>query len=299
MTQVYKNDKNKSNSSKNIIIFEYSKYSGNVDNDDRYTGFGKLKKKSFSFNRSQNKIEIETDFEYVGEFNYGEFSGKGMLKQFSRSEGYTSEYNGEFRNDKMNGYGVIKYSDNFFITKYEGFFINDMKFYLYGIVYFKSGDIYEGFFDDKFQKDYLGLYFHGNNSQIASPVSDNYFGYFTKDIKDGFGRFASVNSVRVFSGSYVNGEKQGFFSLIGEEKVEKEGYDELMTYDLNNDEIERNIVSLATRKNEGIHSERKRKKKKQRRKDILGVPIIKQKKMYFFFENNDILDRSDKPFDTI
>ena len=131
---------------------------------------------------------------------------------------------------------------------------------------------------------------------------DNYFGYFYKDKKHGLGRFLSPLSFKTLTGSYVNGEKQGCFQLTSEEDIRKEKVDDLFSYDLNSSEIEMNIVNLATRRTTSVLSDSSfRKKDKNRNKKIFiddKKPIIKQKKLYLFFENNDILDKSERPFDT-
>ena len=310
--------KKKLNNSDSQIVLIYTKYTGEViPHNGKYINHGIFKKKEFSYNYQKNILEVETDYDYIGNFVDGIEDGKGFLKSFSLSEGYTFEYTGEFSQGQLHGFGLIKYSSKFFIKQYEGFFKNNQSFYLYGKVEFKSGDVYEGFFDDKFQKDYLGLYQHfykveSENSKKESETNntpkipiwkfDNYFGYFNKDKKHGLGRFLSPLSFKTLTGSYVNGEKQGCFQLTSEEDIRKEKVDDLFSYDLNSSEIEMNIVNLATRRATSVLSDSSfRKKDKNKNKKIFiddKKPIIKQKKLYLFFENNDILDKSERPFDT-
>ena len=313
--ETFKKKKNKTQ--EKVIVFVYTKYQGEIDPlNDKYTGHGLYKKREYSYNEQKNIIEIESDYDYTGDFVNGFEDGQGVLKYYNLSERYNSEYKGGFSQGKINGYGRITYSENFFIKQYEGFFKDNMKFYLYGRVEFRSGDIYEGFFDDKFQKDYIGLYQHcpkvkkDENSkekekipEVKLPVwkYDNYFGYFNKDKKHGLGRFISTVSMKSLRGSYVNGEKQACFQLTSEDDMAKEKVvDDFFSYDLNSSEIEMNIINLATRKKTSVVSDTSFRKKEQLSKKVIlddKKPLIKQKKMYFFFENNEILDKSERPFD--
>ena len=324
------------------IVFVFWSYGGDVDFDSgKFMGFSTYNKKEFSFNSQKGKLELENEIEYKGDFVNGLEEGFGYLRKYNRREGYTFEYEGGFVNGMMNGYGSISYSDNFFIKRYEGFFENNKKFYLYGIVEFRSGDIYEGFFDEKYMKDYIGLYQHysmsnyyNNNNANANAVHgdthsqhnnnahyyhkdddavsvsnnelklpsfkfDNYFGFFSKDKKHGLGRFVSVLNYKTFIGAYVNGEKQGQFQLTSEEDMLKEAINDLFSYDLNNNEIEYNIINLATRIKASVVSQSNFRKKNKKKKKLYDdkKPQIVQRKMFFFFENNDVLDKSERPFD--
>ena len=148
---------------------EITKYEGelepNISNLIIYKNFGHLLKLSYNFNKNKNIYELEKEYDYTGHFESGKEGGKGFLRHILKKEGYSYEYKGNFMNGEINGYGIIEYSDNFFIKKYEGFFINNKTFYKYGIVYFKSGDVYEGFFDEKNLKSTCGLYWHNNNNE--------------------------------------------------------------------------------------------------------------------------------------
>ena len=318
------------------VVFVFWSYGGDVDFESgEFMGFSTYNKKEFSFNSQKGKLELESEVEYKGDFVNGLEEGFGYLRKFNRREGYTFEYEGGFENGMMNGYGSISYSDSFFIKRYEGFFQNNKKFYLYGMVEFRSGDIYEGFFDEKYMKDYVGLYQHfsvnnyfnsaaqhadahsqqGNNNahlhkdddavsvsnelKLPSFKFDNYFGFFSKDKKHGLGRFVSVLNYKTFIGAYMNGEKQGQFQLTSEEDMLKEAINDLFSYDLNNNEIEYNIINLATRIKASVVSQSNFRKKNKKKKKMYDdkKPQIVQRKMFFFFENNDVLDKSERPFD--
>lgn len=132
------------------------------------------------------------------------------------------EYEGNFYNGLKEGYGIINYEKNNFVTKYEGFFVKDKAFQKYGIVYFKSGDIYEGFFENNL-KNYTGLYsFYDSKNR---KIIEHYFGGFLNDSKNGIGKtFVEEKEGKIFIGSYKRGEKEGQFVKIifkNNEKIKK------------------------------------------------------------------------------
>ena len=249
----------------NNRILEIVKFEGNFK-DDKYDSIGVLNKVSYGISKKTGQWEMLDEYDYKGMFREGKEEGQGESKKSLKTVGYSYSYQGNFENGLMNGYGVITYSDNYFIKKYEGFFNNDQTFYIYGIVYFKSGDIYEGFFE-KYQKDYLGLYQH--YEPLLDRVSDNFFGYFSKDKKDGFGRFIFEQQKKVMVGQYNYGEKNGMFEVI--ENFKRKGDDD---YTHISEFTRTSTFSslLAKSNNEGA------------------------KKTYYYFENNEILDKSERPF---
>ena len=203
---------------------------------------------------------------YQGDLDpqFHKYTGNGLYSSL-----YSFIYKGVFQNGKMDGYGVIQYTQNFFLRRYEGFFNKGKKFFLYGKVEFKSSDIYEGFFDSNFLKDYVGLYIHGEkNNQI---VNDNYFGFFKKDKKHGLGRFISMGLTKKeqMYGKYTIGEKQGPFQITIEELIRDSNLD-LISFDLLEDNSEFNILTLATRKKRGIANSQfyRSKKKKKTKKNL-------------------------------
>lgn len=248
----------------NENLLEIVKYYGNFKKN-KFDSFGTLNKIVYNVNKKTNNWEISEEYEYKGNFKEGKEDSQGECKKHLKAEGYSYSYKGNFQNGLMNGYGIISFSENYFIKQYEGFFINDHTFSIYGIVYFKSGDIYEGFFDEKHQKDYLGLYQHFEPT--FGHVSDNFFGFFMKDKKDGLGRFLSPTSKKTLIGNYTIGEKNGVFQLIsnGEQKV-------------NNKTPEKNNPFYSFFN-----------------KSVKGLKSPRQKKTYYYCEDNEILESSEKP----
>lgn len=248
----------------NESLLEIIKYYGNFKNN-KFDSYGTLNKLVYSVNKKTNNLEINEEYEYKGNFKEGKEDSQGECKKNLKTEGYSYTYKGNFQNGLMNGYGIISFSENYFIKQYEGFFINDHTFSTYGIVYFKSGDIYEGFFDEKHQKDYLGLYQHFE--PMLGQVSDNFFGFFMKDKKDGLGRFLSPSSKKLLIGNYTLGEKNGIFQLIsnGEQKD-------------NNKTPERNNPFYSFFK-----------------KSVKGIKSRTKQKTYYYCEDNEVLDSSEKP----
>ena len=185
--------------------------------DNKFFGQGKLIEKRYIFKEMEKKKEKNYNLflikEYEGEFKNGKRNGKGkeiFNKILDNNKNY--EYEGDFLNEKKDGYGIINYDNNNFVTRYEGFFENDNSFIKYGIVYFKSGDIYEGFFENS-KKDYLGLYlFYDHN---AKRIIELYFGGFYDDSKHGIGKtIVDEKENKMFIGPYKRGEKDGQFEKI-------------------------------------------------------------------------------------
>ena len=149
---------------------------------------------------------------YNGEFKNGKKNGIGketLNKIMDHTKNY--EYEGKFVNGLKEGYGVIKYDKNNFVTRYSGFFEKDKPFQKYGIVSFKSGDIYEGFLENNI-KDFLGLY-----SFYKSPkkIIEIYFGGFLDDSKNGIGKtIVEEKEEKMLIGPYKRGEKEGQFEKI-------------------------------------------------------------------------------------
>ncbi len=263
-------------------ILEITKYEGDLENNNSnliiFKNFGHLIKLSYKTSKNKKLYELEDKYDYTGHFNNGKEEGKGVLRHKLKKENYSYEYKGNFINGEINGFGIIEYSDNFFIKKYEGFFKNSKTFDKYGIVYFKSGDVYEGFFDEKNLKSICGLYWYNNNNENYTYHLgiDNFFGEFRDDKKNGFGRYVSYNDnmKQVLFGNYFRGEKNGLFILIHnkeDEKLKEENKKNVKVNEITN--IVQNIFT--------------------------GIPIdnkyqyFKQFKKYLYFENGIVMERSD------
>ena len=261
---------------------EITKFEGeletNISNLIIYKNFGHLLKLSYNFNKKKNIYELEKEYDYTGHFLSGKEGGKGFLRHILKKEGYSYEYKGNFMNGEINGYGIIEYSDNFFIKKYEGFFKNSKTFDKYGIVYFKSGDVYEGFFDEKNLKSICGLYWYNNNNENYTYHLgiDNFFGEFRDDKKNGFGRYVSYNDnmKQVLFGNYFRGDKNGLFILIHNEEDENLKEEKKKKIKVND------ITNVANHIFTGIPIDNK-------------YQYFKQRKKYLYFENGIVMERSD------
>ena len=135
-----------------------------------------------------------------------------MLKHYKYSN-KNYKYEGNFINDLKDGYGIITYDKSNFVQKYEGFFVKDKPFQSYGIINFKSGDIYEGFFENSL-KDNIGLYLFIDSK--SNNFIEEYFGGFLEDNKDGIGRTVveDSNGAKMLRGMYKKGDKEGQFEKV-------------------------------------------------------------------------------------
>ena len=264
----------------NHDTLEVTKYEGELEESNInyiiYKNYGHLIKVTYGMNKNKTKYEKIDEYDYTGYFSEGKENGEGYLKHTLKSEGYSYEYRGNFLNGEINGYGIIEYSDNFFIKKYEGFFDGngDKSFSNYGIVHFKSGDIYEGFFDEKHLKSLCGLYWHFNSNKNLG--NDNYFGGFCEDMKNGFGRYISYNDKysKLLIGTYLRGDKSGLFQLIYEEEKDEQ-------------DIGKSQMSFeGVRKTFGqlIYGNQK----------LTKCYLLIQKKKYYVFEDGELMEKSDK-----
>ena len=255
----------------NIIKGEINviNYNGDVSNEV-FDGFGILTQKTYILNELK-KYDFVYEKEYRGHFKKGKENGKGILRYNNAVTQENYKYSGNFVDGLRDGYGVINYGENFFIQKYEGFFREDKPFSTYGIAYFKSGDIYEGFFDDNYQKDYMGNYSFFD--PISKIINVNYFGGFYNDAKQGLGRIYHENKEcsKLLKGNFYNGDKQGFFE-INEYNVEM---------------VKKKINPNSRRKRMSIWN--------------FGELEItyekKQCKSYILFEQNEIMEKNETPFD--
>ena len=195
----------------NTIITTH--YQGNFENT-KFSGSGKTIEKTYVLDPKTCTYEIIQLIEYTGEFFNDKKNGKGkeFLKHFKYSN-KNYKYEGNFINGVKDGYGKITYDKNNFIQKYEGFFVKDKPFQIYGIIYFKSGDIYEGFFENNL-KDFVGLYLFKDSK--SKKFIEEYFGGFLEDYKDGIGRTIVEDSddVKMLRGNYKKGDKEGQFEKV-------------------------------------------------------------------------------------
>ena len=195
----------------NTIITNY--YKGDFENT-KFSGSGRMIEKTYILDQKTATYEIIQIIEYIGEFYNDKKNGKGkeILKHYKYlNKNY--KYEGNFINDVKDGYGVITYDKSNFVQKYEGFFVKDKPFQIYGIINFKSGDIYEGFFENNL-KDNVGLYLFIDSK--SKKFIEEYFGGFLEDYKDGIGRTVVEESgeSKMLRGTYKKGDKEGQFEKV-------------------------------------------------------------------------------------
>ena len=258
----------KDNVLKNTI--DLINYNGDMSKD-LFNGFGILNQKTYLINES-NKYIFLCEKEYKGYFKNGKENGKGVMKYNNNTNSKNYQYSGNFVDGLREGFGIITYPENYFIQKYEGFFKKDKPFCTYGIVYFKSGDKYEGFFNEDYQKDFCGEYFCYD--PVSKTINEQYFGGFMADSKHGLGKIYSENKKgsNLMVGGFNSGEKEGFFEM-------NEYACELVKVKINSSNRRRRMTSW----NFGDSYENKLQKN--------------QKKFYLLIEGNEIMEKCDCPID--
>jgi hypothetical protein len=272
------------------IVIE--KFEGEMQNN-LYSGRGTLTRKVQKINKSDhNKIDVEYEYEYTGNFLDGLENGPGISKKFLRQLNYHYTYEGEFFNGKMHGSGRIEYGGDYYVDSYEGIFLEDQTFCVYGKVIFKSGDEYEGFFNPDHQKTLVGLYSHYDKQNKG----EKFFGKFFNDKKDGLGRFVSPTESKVFVGTYNDGEKNGKFSLtsnIVEHSNKLHGLEKKFSIiSTNNNKKTNNLFAQSFIKR--IAGSVSNAPNQIPRHD-LNRETITQSKIYFLFENDEMIEKSDMP----
>jgi hypothetical protein len=283
-TQHIINEKN----SKSEIIIE--KYEGELVKE-LYTGTGSLFRKCLKLKKFDDKVfETEYEYEYNGFFVNNLENGTGKAYKNFPLQSYSYTYCGEFENGQMHGEGKITYNGEYFIKSYEGIFERNQKFCKYGIVTFRSNDVYEGFFDTNLQKTKIGLYMHYDKQSLHK---EKFFGIFKNDKKNGFGRFLSPNDCKVLVGKYEDGEKIGNFSLVSNfvEEAPEFRLNFMSTGSVNmigglnysTNGVYQSTLNVTTTNPNSPRNTSK-------------VGPIKQAKVFYLFDNDEVVDKSDKPF---
>ena len=246
-------------------------YEGELENN-KFVGNGKLLEKKYILKQKDNFHALAVEINYKGHFANGKKNGQGNeIYKNILDDSQNYEYEGNFLNGEKSGYGIINYNENNFVRRYEGFFQKNEPFQIYGIANFKSGDIYEGFFENKI-KDFLGLYsFYDNNSQ---KVIEQYFGGYLEDFKNGIGKtIVEDKEKKMMVGSYKRGEKEGQFERVLYKKE---------------------IVHEVKKRRGGVKDSNYLPTEKNYR-TIEYMPRI-QNKLYPVFEENEIVDMNDNFF---
>lgn len=253
--------KNKGNNNK---LNEYNKNENNTDIEN--TQKTKIEKKNNINNKKKNiNLEINVNENpvspqdksvfsspseriYIGKYVGGQKNGPGKLLLPNESE-----YDGNFKNNEFDGYGVYKtktYNYYGYFTEgkkngkgkledlingsvYEGEFVNDKK-EGYGEEQYKDGSVYKGEFKNglkegngvlilikKKTKDDNNIN-NNNNGNDEESVSCIYKGQFKNDQICGVGRFKFSNK-KEYYGEWENNEIMGYGMLL-DGKVRHFGY---------------------------------------------------------------------------
>lgn len=284
------------------------KYVGVIENDSYKSGekiyrtLYKIENQEKGFDKA--KVEVDYHYYYQGQFKGKLEHGKGMSVKTFPGLNYRYYYKGDFENGQMNGEGTIIFEGNFFVRKYEGLFEKDKWFCHFGKVYFKSGDIYQGFFDSNNSKDICGYYLHTNNDESKlrelekkqslkkfndvkeftdnefesmknfithSNIGDVFFGEFHNDKKHGLGKYLFKSEKMLAVGRYLDGERNGKFDTAKNEALDERRETQFFGTAIHNAPAKKNIQSKTASK------------------------WVKRKK-YYLIENDEIIDDSDKPF---
>ena len=186
-----------------LILSEHSVYEGNFKNG-LFDGKGYYKDKNYI---------------YKGEYLLGKKSGKGKLENLETK----TIYEGEFKNDMKNGYGIEQYSDGII---YQGYFKDNKKEGM-GKLIMKNNSGYEG----QFKKNKIcgkGIFkwsetkmYDGewDNNEISGfgILTENdikHIGYFSHDKKDGFGASFYTEKKFVIISKWVNDIIDGITIII-------------------------------------------------------------------------------------
>ncbi len=226
--------KKKKNRNYSINIIDKIQYNyNNLNNGGNNAGINSLSEITTNPNFTPDKpfFSSPTDKIYIGKYIGGQKNGQGKLLLPN-----DSEYEGNFKNNEFDGYGVFKskvynYWGNYTEGKkngkgkfkdlikesiYEGEFIDDKK-NGYGEEKYSDGTIYRGYFKNGL-KDGKGTLILKNGNNENNFV---YEGEFKEDNICGIGRI-KYNKKEYF-GEWKNNEMSGYGVLI-EDQIKYYGY---------------------------------------------------------------------------
>ena len=207
----------KRNGQGKLILADQSYYEGNFK-DGEFNGNGYFRTRNYT---------------YKGQFIAGKKDGKGKLESFNTK----SIYEGEFKNDMKEGYGIEKYNDG---SIYKGHYKNGMKEGT-GILLLKKekkNSIFEGEFkDDKIWgkgiykwengKQYEGEWENNEISGFGILTENNikHIGYFSHDKKEGYGASFYIENKFVLLGKWINDIIEGIAVIFSLNKINNINFD--------------------------------------------------------------------------
>lgn len=137
---------------------------------------------------------------YTGMLVAGEYIGYGI---------YTWDngdiYQGEFKNNWINGYGVYKYHDDKIFKEYSGEWIDGVR-NGHGTMWYAETDADER---DKYTGGWLNGDRHGNDSTLIWKSGAVYTGDYENNLRNGEGKM-TFSSGNVYDGSWKAGKENGY-----------------------------------------------------------------------------------------
>ena len=207
----------KRNGQGKLILADQSYYEGNFK-DGEFNGNGYFRTRNYT---------------YKGQFIAGKKDGKGKLESFNTK----SIYEGEFKNDMKEGYGIEKYNDG---SIYKGHYKNGMKegTGILSLKKEKKNSIFEGEFkDDKIWGK--GIYKWENGKQYEGEWENNeisgfgilteknikHIGYFSHDKKEGYGASFYIENKFVLLGKWINDIIEGIAVIFSLNEINNINFD--------------------------------------------------------------------------
>ena len=212
--------KNSNLFNKGIIPNQEGEFEGKIINNKK-NGFG-IKKWE---NKSKNSIS-----KFIGIFYENEVNGNGKYITITNNTIQIS-FEGEFINNKANGYGIYKINKKGF---YEGEWENDLQNNI-GIEEWNDGSLYKGEFKNG-KKCGIGTYIWNDGAKYYGEWNNNFINgwgvYFFKDGKiylgewinnemNGYGEMI-WNKSKIYIGFFIRNKRCGFGIIIWREK--EKGY---------------------------------------------------------------------------
>lgn len=193
----------------------------------------------------------ETNFNLTG--NYGIYYNKELKILYegewlnNRKNGYGIEtyqdnsiYKGEFYKGQKKGIGFYKWNDN---SSYKGYWENNC-LEGFGIYKFKDGSSYSGMWHNN-QMDGFGEFFF--------PGQKKYLGYFKKDSKSGFGIIIWFQKPKAFIGFWKDNKQNGLGKFLSNGEMryglwqdgkKTQKYDSEEDFESQFSEEENNLINL-------------------------------------------------------
>ena len=262
----------KRNGQGKLILADQSYYEGNFK-DGEFNGNGYFRTRNYT---------------YKGQFIAGKKDGKGKLESFNTK----SIYEGEFKNDMKEGYGIEKYNDG---SIYKGHYKNGMKegTGILSLKKEKKNSIFEGEFkDDKIWGK--GIYKWENGKQYEGEWENNeisgfgilteknikHIGYFSHDKKEGYGASFYIENKFVLLGKWINDIIEGIAVIFS--------LNEINNINFNNKEEKIVIIKEGNIINSNLTEEEIKEIKLKNEEYINIIKLFKEKFIKEYFKEINI-----------